>query len=282
MKTALKYLIIIVVLGFGISILQISCAQKSTVTIGGRQSSSNPILAPLPSSENQTFTVNGVSFVMVGVQGGTFIMGATSEQGSDARDDEKPVHQVKLSDFSIGQTEVTQELWKAVMGSNPSEFKGSKRPVEQISWEECDLFIIRLNSLTGSNFRLPTEAEWEYVARGGSVSKGYKYCGSNNYDEVAWFNLNSGSKTHTVATKKPNELGVYDMSGNVSERCQDWYDYNYYESSQFFCPTGPVSGHYRVVRGGAWNQKAMYCRVSSRDNDMRRPYHVSFGLRLAI
>ena len=230
----------------------------------------------------QTFTVKGVSFKMVSVAGGTFTMGATSEQGRDVYDDEKPAHKVTLSSFAIGQTEVTQELWEAVMGSNPSNFKGAKRPVEEVSWNDCQAFITKLNQLTGKKFRLPTEAEWEYAARGGKSSKGYKYAGSNTIDEVAWYN-NSGDQTHDVATKKPNELGLYDMSGNVREWCQDWFQGEYSSSSQTN-PTGPSSGSLRVLRGGSWfnNNDARFCRVSNRLGnypDIRSNY---FGLRLAL
>ena len=211
---------------------------------------------------NQTFNVNGVSFTMIAVKGGTFQMGATSEQGSDADNDEKPVHNVTLSDYYIGETEVTQELWQAVMGSNPSKFSGSQRPVESVSWNDCQKFITKLNNLTGKNFRLPTEAEWEYAARGGNKSKGYKYSGSNTIDDVAWYQSNSSSRTHDVKTKQVNELGIYDMSGNVYEWCQDWY--GSYSSSSQINPTGPTSGSYRVIRGGSWNGSAERCRVSNR------------------
>ena len=144
-------------------------------------------------------------------------MGATSEQGEYANDLEKPVHKVTLSDYYIGKTEVTQALWEAVMGNNPSAFKGENLPVECISWNDCKEFISKLNALTGKTFRMPTEAEWEYAARGGSKSRGYKYSGSGNIDEVAWHKDNSEEKTHEVGTKRPNELGIYDMSGNVGE-----------------------------------------------------------------
>jgi len=238
-----------------------------------------------------TYTVGGVSFTMVAVQGGTFTMGATAEQGSDAWDNEKPAHQVTLSSYSIGQTEVTQALWKAVMGSNPSIFTGDldlQRPVETVSWDDCQTFISKLNQLTGKNFRLPTEAEWEYAARGGNRSQGYKYAGSNNIDDVAWYYGNSyalGSSnpdygTHAVATKAPNELGLYDMSGNVLEWCQDWY--GSYSSNTQTNPTGPASGSNRVNRGGSWNYHSRYCRVSSRDYYAPSGAYYDLGLRLAL
>ena len=210
-----------------------------------------------------TFTINDVTFEMIPVEGGTFTMGATAEQGGEADDDEKPTHQVTLSSYAIGKHEVTQALWQAVMGNNPSQFKGDNLPVERVSWDDCQEFISKLNSITGRSFRLPTEAEWEFAARGGKKSKGYKYSGSNNLDEVAWYDGNSGNQTHPVGTKKPNELGIYDMSGNVWEWCADWYDN--YSSSPSTDPTGPSSGSFRMSRGGSWNVDAWYCRVSYRN-----------------
>ena len=217
---------------------------------------------------------------MVKVEGGTFTMGATSEQGSDAGSDEKPVHQVTLSDFYLGKYEVTQEEWEAVMGNYPSEFKGSHRPVECVSWKDCRDFISKLNRLTGLNFSLPTEAQWEYAARGGKKSKGYKYSGSNTIGDVAWYRDNSSSKTHDVGTKAPNELGLYDMSGNVWEWCSDWYSSSYYSSSPSVNPTGPSSGSYRVFRGGSWNIIAHYCRVSYRHYDFPDYRSNCLGFRL--
>ena len=243
----------------------------------------------------EAFTVNGVTFKMVAVEGGTFTMGATAEQGSDALAIEKPAHQVTLSSYSIGETEVTQALWVAVMGSNPSYFsprnsytENLQRPVEYVSWNDCQTFISRLNELTGKTFRLPTEAEWEYAARGGNRSQGYKYAGSNDINTVAWywFNIPSQSSgtegygTQAVATKAPNELGLYDMSGNVWEWCQDWY--GSYSSESQTNPTGPTSGSYRVFRGGGWTNDAEYCRVSDRPCNYPTCTFEFLGLRLAL
>ena len=225
-------------------------------------------------------TVNGVTFTMISVEGGSFVMGATSEQGSDAYNDEKPAHQVTLNDFYIGKYEVTQELWTAVMGSNPSSFTGTNLPVESVSWDDCQTFISKLNELTGKTFRLPTEAEWEYAARGGNKSKGYKYSGSNTIDDVAWYSSNSSSKTHEVGTKAPNELGIYDMSGNVYEWCSDWY--GSYSTSAQVDPTGPSTGSYRVLRGGRWSNNARYCRVSNRGNDTPSNRYYGSGFRLVL
>ena len=236
------------------------------------------------SYNEQTFTVKGVEFKMKKVEGGTFSMGATSEQTS-YYDDEEPVHSVTLSDYYIGETEVTQELWEAVMGSNPSYFKGNnQRPVESVSYNDCQKFIEKLNSLTGKKFRLPTEAEWEYAARGGKHSKDYvyKYSGSNNVDEVAWCYGNSGSKTHPVKTKKANKLGLYDMSGNVYEWCNDWYGKDYYQNSPQTNPTGPSEGGIRVLRGGSWDRYDRFVRVSYRYSGTPGYRSCNFGLRLAL
>ena len=232
-------------------------------------------------AETQTFTVNGVSFTMVDVEGGKFTMGATSEQGtSDPYDDEYPTHSVTLSDFAIGETEVTQELWRAVMGNNPSHFSGTNLPVERVSWNDCQTFIQKLNQLTGKNFRLPTEAEWEYAARGGKKSKGYKYAGSNTLSDVAWYKDNSSDRTHPVKQKQANELGLYDMSGNVYEWCQDWF--GTYSSSAQTNPKGPSSGSGRVGRGGSWSYLARNCRVSYRNSNTPTGYYNRLGLRLAL
>ena len=217
---------------------------------------------------------------MVYVSSGTFTMGGTSEQGSDAYDDEKPTHNVTLSSYYICKYEVTQALWRAVMGSNPSNFKGDNLPVENVSWNDCQTFINRLNSYTGRNFRLPTEAEWEFAARGGNYSRHYKYSGSNYIGDVAWYDDNSGNRTHPVGTKQPNELGLYDMSGNVYEWCSDWYgSYSSYSQSD---PTGPNSGSDRVDRGGSWYDFARFCRSSFRDFDSPGCSFNYLGLRLVL
>ena len=218
---------------------------------------------------------------MVFVQGGTFQMGSTNG-GSD----EKPVHTVTIDDFYIGKYEVTQKEWKEIMGNNPSNFKGDNLPVEQVSWYDvvdfCNIKseaegLTRCYSGSGENitcnfnangYRLPTEAEWEYSARGGNKSKGYnKYSGSNNIDNVAWYKDNSSSQTHPVGQKKPNELGIYDISGNVWEWCWDWFDSNYYSKSSTRNPTGTSCGTSRVLRGGGRRNKAGNCRVAKRGDD---------------
>ena len=217
---------------------------------------------------------------MVKVEGGTFTMGATKEQGKNAYSNERPAHQVTLSDYFIGKYEVTQAEWKAVMGKNPSSFKGDNRPVEQVSWEDCQEFIRKLNNLTGLQFSLPTEAQWEYAARGGSKSRGYKYSGSKNLKDVALYVKNSKDETHFVGMKQANELGLYDMSGNVWEWCSDWY--GSYSSSRQTNPTGAVIGVGRVSRGGCHYSGDIYCRVSLRNYDTPSYRGRNIGLRLAI
>ncbi len=237
----------------------------------------------------ETITVKGVSFNMIKVSGGTFSMGATSEQGRKAYSGEKPVHSVTLSDYYIGETEVTQALWYAVMGNKPTSdgFQwgsyfglGDNYPAYYVSWEDCQKFIKELNRLTGRNFALPTEAQWEYAARGGNRSKGYKYSGGNNIGSVAWYEGNSGPRTHQVATKLPNELGIYDMSGNVLEWCQDWY--GDYSSNSQTNPKGASTGSYRVFRGGGATDDARDCRVSSRSGINPSSRYFFVGFRLAL
>ena len=216
---------------------------------------------------------------MVYVSDGTFTMGCTSEQGSDCDDDEQPTHQVTVSSFYMGKYEVTQAQWHAVMGSNPSRFSGCDNcPVENVSWNDVQDFIRKLNIITGKNFRLPTEAEWEFAARGGNSSRGYKYSGSNTIGSVGWYKDNSGSKTHAVGNLSPNELGLYDMSGNVYEWCNDWY--GDYSSSSLTNPGGPSSGSDRVGRGGSWFSGAGNCRVSNRSGNYPGYRIILLGFRL--
>ena len=238
-----------------------------------------PTPAPRVSAtyQNNVLRVGNVSYRMVYVSGGTFTMGATSEMTTPS-DFEKPIHQVTLSNYYIGETEVTQALWKAVMGSNPSYFKGDNLPVETVSWDDCQTFIRKLNELTGQHFRLPTEAEWEFAARGGNQSRHTQYSGSNRIDDVAWYDGNSDKNTHPVKTKQPNELGIYDMTGNVWEWCQDRF--GDYSNSTQTNPTGASSGSFRVFRGGSWYYDPRFCRSSSRY--FNTPGHGGGGLGLRL
>ena len=204
-------------------------------------------------------TIGEVSFRMIKVEGGTFRMGSADDES-----DEQPEHDVTLDSYYIGQTEVTQNLWEVVMGNNPSYFEGNQMPVENVSWNDCQAFITKLNQLTGKRFRLPTEAEWEYAARGGKFHEKTNYSGNEDVDRVAWYWGNSSEKTHPVKMKLPNALGIYDMSGNVMEWCNDWYDENYFVESPPKNPLGPSSGEKRVIRGGSWLSYDGDCRVSSR------------------
>lgn len=230
---------------------------------------------------------------MVKIDGSTFMMGS-----NQVYDQAKPVHKVTLSSFLISKYEVTQELWESVMGNNPSEFKGVKSPVETVNWYDVVEFCNKLSvkewltpaykidktqedpnntssydklkwivtcDFNSNGYRLPTEAEWEYAARGGEKSKGYTYSGSYDIDVVAWYTNNSGSTTHDVGTKQPNELGLYDMSGNVWEWCWDWK--GKYTSVNQTDPRGPNSGTHRVLRGCCWGKTEVSCRVAHRNDE---------------
>ena len=216
-----------------------------------------------------------------------FIKGGCFNMGSNDYDDEKPIHEVCVDDFYIGKYEVTQKQWREIMGSNPSNFKNCDNcPAEQVSWNDVQEFIKKLNQKKGQNYRLPTEAEWEYAARGGvktiHVSSQTKYSGSNNIGDVAWYGDNAGKKTHIVGNKRANELGIYDMSGNVWEWCSDWYGSGYYKNSPRNNPKGASSGTFRVRRGGGWSYNARSCRVAHR-NDFTPDYaNNRLGFRLAL
>ncbi|MDR3001705.1 MAG: formylglycine-generating enzyme family protein [Fibromonadaceae bacterium] len=240
------------------------------------------ILPSLNKKESETYREllmidMSIDIELAFVQGGTFKMGGTTEQGDDYLNEEKPVHNVTLNDFYIGKYPVTQKLWVLVMGDNPSFFKGNYLPVEQVSWHDTQKFISKLNFMTGKKYRLPTEAEWEFAARGGVQSKGYKFAGSNDPDRVAWYNNQS---THPVGTKQSNELGMYDMSGNVLEWVADWYgEYNQLDVHN---PSGPESGFARVLRGGSWRHGARHCRVSARGYEFQESLDSAISFRLAL
>lgn len=238
------------------------------------------------SKQDLEFNVNGVKFIMKYVEGGSFMMGVF-DNDDKAYDREKPSHKVHLDSYYIGETQVTQALWQAVMGNNPSYWIGDKLPVETVSWDDCQKFIKKLNVITGKNFALPTEAQWEFAARGGNKSRGFLYSGSNNINDVAWYDDNSRRQTHQVATKMANELGLYDMTGNVWEWCNDWFDENYYSNLPQVDPKGPSSGDGRVLRGGCWHNIASGCRVSYRYGSNIPVYSFengsrSGGLRLVL
>lgn len=248
-----------------------SCGGGDDDDNGGNEQGDNGPQTPF---EAQTFDCNGQTFTMVPVEGGTFMMGAT-DTDTDADASEKPQHAVSVGDFYICTTEVSQDLWKEIMsGNNPSSHKQIGFPVEWISMYDCENFITRLNQKTGKNFRLPTETEWEYAARGGKLSKNYKYAGGNNVNNVAWYGDNSENATHRVNTKEKNELGLYNMSGNVAEWTSTRWTSSYAENAQ-------TDATY-VVRGGSWNRTASMCRVTARTHFAPGIHTEDIGLRLAM
>lgn len=238
-------------------------------------------LSASSSAQNdKQYDVHGVKFTMKHIKGGSSVMGATKEMGE--HDADELVHRITVDSFYLGETEVTQELWEAVMGKNPSKFRGENHPVEWISWDDCQKFIDKLNALTHQHFRLPTETEWEYAARGGCNSKHYRYAGSNSLDEVAWCSKNAHSlkkKHQPVRQKKPNELGLYDMTGNVSEWCQDYYVP--YGTDPMQEPGNLARRKFRVIRGGCYNNTDYYLRVSNRNSFIHWRHDDNLGLRLA-
>jgi formylglycine-generating enzyme required for sulfatase activity len=239
------------------------------------------LLGYVPNIQSQPKVISApIAGDMVFVQGGTFKMGGTIEHGSDCYDNEKPVHDVTVGDFYIGKYQVTQKLWAQVTGGNPSKFLGDDLPVENVSWNDVQEFIAKLNRQTGKKYRLPTEAEWEYAARGGNGGNGYKYAGSGDIDVVAWYGGNGGDKTHQVGTRRPNESGIYDMSGNVWEWVSDWYGGYAAEAQEN--PQGPPSGSHRVHRGGSCYSAAKHCRVSLRYGHDPGHRDGDLGFRLAV
>ena len=225
-------------------------------------------------------------FEMVFVEGGTFTMGCTEEEDAECYGSEIPLHEVKIRDFYIGRHEVTQAQWMVVMGDNPSHHIGENLPVENVSWNDVQEFIRKLNKFSNKHYRLPTEAEWEYAARGGKKSSGYKYSGSNEIDEIAWHDDNSDLKTHPVGSRNPNELGIYDMSGNVYEWCEDWFNFNYYQKCKDLGvvsnPKSPDTGSSTfVIRGGGCISYSWDCRVSVRGDMEPDTRDKVVGFRLA-
>lgn len=258
-----------------------SYSSKPATTTTSTPSGSKPVTTLSGSTTSPPS--GGINIEMVYVQGGSFTMGCTAEQGSDCNSDEKPAHTVRVDNFYIGKYEVTQAQWRAVMGNSPSYFKNCDQcPVESVSWDDIQEFIRKLNAQTGKRYRLPTEAEWEYAARGGNQSKGYKYAGSNNIGDVAEYDGNNNKSTRPVGGKRPNELGIYDMSGNVYEWCSDWYADNYYANSSAYNPQGASGGSSRVLRGGSWYSNARGCRVAFRNNYSPSYRHDYYGFRLCL
>ena len=215
---------------------------------------------------------------MVLVEGGSFIMGSNEDMAN-----EKPAHKVTLKTFYMGKYEVTQSLWKSVMGSNPSHFNDcGECPVEELTWDMIQEFFIKLNTLTGKKYRLPTEAEWEYAAAGGNQSKGYRYSGSNDPAEAGWYKVNAGERTHPVGQKKANELGIYDMTGNAWELCEDWYQNDYYKKSPFSNPVCTKESSYRVSRGGSWRSMELRLYNKARNRNIKDHHIANGGFRLAL
>lgn len=253
------------------------------------------ILSEANPPKNKVIKVGNVTFTMIYVEPGSFVMGATSDEDYDER--EHPSHQVTLTKgYYIGETEVTQALWEMVMGNNPSDFIGKDKPVDNVNWNDCQAFISILNNLTNSKFRLPTEAEWEFAAKGGNLSKGYIYSGSNNADDVAWYIVNSGDNilkdkiilfgnnnnnmTHDVKSKKPNELGIYDMSGNVGEWCEDGYAT--FSPGKQYDPKGPSLSKEKVKKGGDYRNPSKQLKTTFRVGFEPEFSINSYGFRLAL
>lgn len=266
-----------------LAVMALVCCVQNTNS-GAMGQNQDEATSDEPKTELKVSTGNAVVDSLVGnmvfVEGGSFMIGATAEQGSDASDNEKPAHEVTVGSFFISRYEVTQLEWETVMGSNPSYAVGDTLPVVYVNWDDCQSFISKLNSLTGLDFRLPTEAEWEYAARGGKKSHGYKYSGSDNVNDVAWYAVGSGMDVHAVGGKRPNELGLCDMSGNVYEWCEGLY--KNYEGAPIDNPMTDSLRIDRVIRGGSCSDGCEYCRVSARTGLAHDFRSFDLGLRLAV
>ena len=229
-----------------------------------------------------SFQVGDASFRLQRVEGGAFVMGATHDQYDEHTITDKPAHTVVLSPFYMAETEVTNELWHIVMPERRivEGWMNPQQPITYVTWDDAQLFLQRLDSLTGMPFRLPTEAEWEYAARGGNQSKGYRFAGGDIADKVAWYTTNAGFKKHQVAQMLPNELGLYDMTGNVSEWCQDWFGQYYYGTEPN--PKGPETGEKRIVRGGSYDNCADNIHISCRQYFLPDEANNCIGFRVAL
>ncbi|HWB64843.1 MAG TPA: formylglycine-generating enzyme family protein [Chitinophagales bacterium] len=241
--------------------------------------------APRRVAETQPSTyevVQSIEANMVSIPGGSFTMGCANDDDTDCYYWEKPAHVVTVGNFYIGKYPVTQREWEAIVGPNKYSYRNCPDcPVENVSWYDAQVFINKLNQLTGNNYRLPTAAEWEYAAGGGTHSHGYKYAGDNDINKVAWYSKNSGQKTQPVGQKKPNELGLFDMCGNVWQWCSDWFNDKYYSNSPANNPTGATRATYRCLRGGSWWSEAKDCRVVNRDRYPPAARDDDVGFRLA-
>ncbi|HEX5026254.1 MAG TPA: formylglycine-generating enzyme family protein [Agriterribacter sp.] len=270
MKSVLKYALL---LGLMFAFVNVLVAQEANSKKKKKKKKKGEIELPVVSRE----LLDSIQNNLVWVTGGKFVMGNSAGEA-----DEKPMHEVIVDGFSMSRYPVTQRQWVAIMGNNPSEFQGCDQcPIDKVSWDDAQQFIKILNLLTGKKYTLPTEAEWEFAAKGGKDGRGYKYSGGDNLDELGWYTGNSGRMPHPVGEKLPNELGLYDMSGNVWEWCQDWYNKNFYELQEKYSPVGPESGAGRVRRGGSWFTQELNCKTSTRNNVKQDYKDDSGGFRLA-
>ncbi len=278
-KEHIGSIILLVIVALAVSLSLFSCkdASRSDVQNNSDVFEETTIADLLYNPATHALKFKDHIYKMRYVEGGRFKMGSLEGESQ-----EQPVHQVTLDGYYIGQSEIPQWLWIAVMSGNPSEWKEDNLPVEKVSWDDCQEFIAKLNSATGASYVLPTEAQWEFAARGGNSSEMYVYSGSNNIDEVAWYQSNSDNMTHDVKMKLPNELGLYDMTGNVWEWCLDYYDENYYSISPYCDPCNDKYSSKRVLRGGSWYNIAQYCRSTLRYSAPPTSRFYRIGLRLAL